>query len=228
MLFQKIQFPWRWLILVSLFTAVFVAAGFSVIGDFLRSKQRYLAVLAGGLIFVCILFDGVKIINHHFYYPRDYFEKLTVRLKTSSSCECWWTFWAKNSKAGQDAISTQPSPFFLTAKVSADAREFEIKHWSATERIFAVNEGDAAQAKLATFYYPFWKATVNGKPTEVSPSEKGLIAFNLPAERSEVRIFFEEPEYVRITFYISLFGWIIFSACFVFLFYQFIKKRTKK
>jgi hypothetical protein len=204
---QRIQFPYRWLILFSLGTAFICAASFKYLQENLKTSQRFLSFLTIGLMSLCIPYNILRTMNHFFYNPKDYFIAMINRNKTGASFECWWTKWVdadKNAKVGF------PRPVLLADKVVANERSFEIKNWSPLERVFTINEGEAGHMQISTMYYPHWKATVNGQSVTVSPSEIGLVSFPITEEKSEVRLYFQEPSHVINAFYISGAAWIIF------------------
>ncbi|MEK7723250.1 MAG: 6-pyruvoyl-tetrahydropterin synthase-related protein [Acidobacteriota bacterium] len=205
---QKIQFPWRWLIFVSLGTAMFAAASFETILAYFKTPQRYLSLLAVGLFSVSLLYNWFWVVNHLFYIPKDFFVGMTTRLKTAKSNDCWWTNWMP-SVYSEENKKLMTRLEFLPSKIVIHDRPFEIKTWAATERVFSINEGNAGQATIATMYYPHWKAMVNGQNVSVTPSENGLISFPVSTEKSEVQLFFQEPPLVIFAFYISGLAWLI-------------------
>jgi hypothetical protein len=213
---QKIQFPWRWLIFFSLGISMFVASSFETVIEYYKTPRRYLSILAVGLLFICIPYNGMRIINQMFLTPKEFFIGMTDRLKTAKSNDCWWTVWipavySEEEKAYLSKLEALP------AKIVINSREVEIQRWNATEKVFIINEGNAGQSEAALMYYPHWKVSVNEKNVAVSPNENGLLSFPVSAEKSKVRIYFQEPTQVLIAFYISGFAWIIF---FVLLFFS--------
>ncbi|MEK7723251.1 MAG: 6-pyruvoyl-tetrahydropterin synthase-related protein [Acidobacteriota bacterium] len=216
-LLQKIQFPFRWLTIFTLGAAILSAASFSLAIEYFKTPKRYLSLLLVGVSLLTITFNYNSLMSSDITFPRFFLNNITARFKTMPSYECWWTNWAQKSK------TNEKRPEFIADKIDSGNRKFEIKKWSATERIFTVNEGESTQILVATLYYPHWKATVNGNPVEITPNEGGLISIPLSNEKSEVHIFFQEPLHVMRAFYISGFAWIIFLV----LFFYSTKKSTK-
>ncbi len=206
-LLQKIQFPWRWTILVSLGCAVIVASSFDLVLGYFKTSRRYLSLVTLGLLLICIPFNLTHIMNHLFYYPKDYFNTMAEGLKASPSWECWWTTWTQ--KAGEGTRVGLPIPEFIPGKVVIENRTIDLGNWTATERTFKISAGENGLVTVATAYYPHWKATVNGQSAEVSPTHSGLISLSIPAEESNVRLYFQEPPRVYAAFYISGGAWII-------------------
>src|SRR6185369_8134333 len=73
---------------------------------------------------------------------------------------------------------------------------------------FEVDEGSPGEARVATFYYPHWKATVNGKGKEVVKDEGGAIIIPLGAETSAVNVHWEEPFRNKVAVWVSVGAWI--------------------
>lgn len=205
-LLQKIQFPFRWLTVFTLGTAILSAASFSLALEYYKTPKRYLSIIIFGLLFISMPYNYGKMMNPYVTYPRFFLNSLTNGFKSQPSYECWWTTWAQKSEDERVKHKT-PRPDFLPDKVSVNERTFEVKTWNATERIFTINEGQSGKGFVATLYYPHWKATINGRPVEVTAGETGLISFPVPAEKSEVRLFFQEPSHVIKTYYLSGFAW---------------------
>ncbi|HRH42188.1 MAG TPA: 6-pyruvoyl-tetrahydropterin synthase-related protein [Pyrinomonadaceae bacterium] len=205
---QKIQFPTRWLIFLSLGTAFFVAATFDNLVENFKSTKRFLSILAIGLLFMCLPYNFFRTMENPMSYPKDFFNGMVERIKTGESNECWWTVWSPNS-ISENGDWRLPRPELTQEKVTLNNRNVSITEWSPTERTFTINEGEAGQAKIAIMYYPHWKATVNGQSVEVAPNETGMISFPIPSEMSNVRLSFQEPQKVIASFYVSGLSWII-------------------
>src|SRR6185369_4568482 len=69
---------------------------------------------------------------------------------------------------------------------------------------FEVDEGSPGEARVATFYYPHWKATVNGKGKEVVKDEGGAIIIPLGAETSAVIVHWEGPFRNKVAVWVSV------------------------
>jgi uncharacterized membrane protein YfhO len=160
--------------------------------------------------------------NPFITYPKDYFLTIVDRFTISPSCECWWTTWAKKAD-GDQAKMALARPEFIADKVVLNDRRFEIKSWNSTDRTFTLEAGTSGQVEIATLYYPHWKAEVNGQTVEVSPSRIGLISFPVSSEKSEVKVYFEEPNFVKTAYLLSAFGWLLMP--FIFLFYWLLRRK---
>ncbi len=209
---QKTQFPWRWMTIVEIGTAIFAAAAFTPLIKYFKTPRRYLSFLFIGFWIVSISFIATDIMTPIITYPKDYFAPIVERWKSVRSHPSWWTVWSKPSQVKRELIDSAG----LGAKVLIANRTVETEKWQPTERVFQINEGEAGTFYVETFYYPHWKATVNGQDVEVSPNENGLISLPVPTEKSEVKIYFQEPHFVITAFYTSGVAWIIILSFLIF------------
>ena len=207
-LLEKIQFPWRWLAITSMTGAFFVAAGYNGLLNLFLTKARPIVLLTVGLIAICIAFTFGKVIRQSNQMPREDFALQTKYLVNARSYECWWTTWS--NKEGLNSLQ----------KVAVNDRSAQIVAWKQGEREIIFSEGIPAVARIATFYYPHWQATVNGQPTKLGLDENGVILLPLPTGTANVHIWFQEPDSTLIFSYISLCSWLIMLSTALFIFWS--------
>ncbi|MCB1025140.1 MAG: glycosyltransferase family 39 protein, partial [Acidobacteria bacterium] len=189
---QKIQFPWRWLSLLSIFAVVSFAAGLHfLLGHYGNFKViiRYAALI---LVFLIVLFGVTQSIILSDPIERTTFESNIVKWQDDVGCQCWWTIWGK------------PAALDQRLKAAAEGREIEISKWGQESRNFIVGPGKPTDIRVATFFYPFWKARVNGTGVKVENGKNGEIIIPVGSDRSVVELTFEEPVKVRIAGITSL------------------------
>lgn len=203
---QKVQFPSRWLGVVAMCAAIVATASIHYLlkGNFL--KQRVWIYLCLSFSLIIALFNFVYIFHPTSFAPqsREKFESRVEKLNENESFEYWWTIWSRRAA------------FEIKEKVLAENRTVEITEWQAEERDFTVAEGKAAKTRIATFYYPHWQATVNNIPVAIEKDENGVMLISLPAEKSTVRLIFQEPLAIRISSIVSGITWL-FLLCIFFL-----------
>ena len=192
---QKVQFPWRWMAIVSLCGVIFNAAVFERVLEYFRTEKRWLAVLVFGLIFPAFCFTTIKIMRPVDQNARAYFNPIVERLRKSGSYECWMPVWVKNERLGEVALSYKERP----RETLSDRQTEKLIHFPA---------GEAVDAQLKAVYYPHWQATVNGEKTAVGKAANGTVLLRIPAEEALVKLEFIEPVYVRASRYVSLFCWL--------------------
>lgn len=194
---QRVQFPWRWLAVVSLAGSVFAAYGIMRAAESMKRSSDTLLTASLGIVLLVFLFMGFFIVKSASYVEPAVFYEQTRNVGEVRSYEGWWPVWAT------DAAFTQGE------QAIASERAVTVNRWESLDRDIAVEPGPAASLRVRTFFYPHWKATVNNLPVEVSPSESGLIAIPLSTGRSDVRLYFEESAVNRAAFYISSAAWVI-------------------
>lgn len=213
---QRVQFPSRWMPVVSMCGAVVAAASIHYLLKGKFFKQR---IWSYGFVIIAVtiaLFDFIYIIHPTSFVPspRTKFDKMIQDLPEEPSFDYWWAIWSK------------PEAFNIKEKVRAENREIEITEWQTEQRSFIVFEGIATKARIASFYYPHWKATVNNVSVEIEKDANGVMLIPVTAEKAFVKVHFQEPLKVKIAYIFSIFTWLLFGCFVVFLTYKsFFTKR---
>jgi hypothetical protein len=100
----------------------------------------------------------------------------------------------------------------MSSPVEAGDRLLTIQSWEPERRVFSVSAGQAIDARVRTFFYPHWKASVGGRPLAVHPDPNGALVVALPAESSTVTLEFREPLRVRYATGLTILGWVFIGA----------------
>ncbi len=202
---QQTQFPWRWLSVITLMGSFLVAASHAELAEVFRSKRRPIAILAAGLVIACFVFTATQVIKPAVYISRADLIKRIETLEGGKSYDCWWPVWS------------QEQAFDNSARAAAENRDVAVNVWNSENRIFTVSPGIPTELRIATFYYPHWKAIFNGTPVTVGKDENGAILIPLGQEKARIRLTFEEPQYVRIANIASLLTALVvfFSFCII-------------
>jgi hypothetical protein len=205
---QKVQFPARWMSVVAMCGAIIVGASayFIMKGGFLKKR----AWLYGGLALVSLflLIDFVYMLYPSAFVPipRDKFEAQMLDLPEQENRTFWWSIWS------------QPDALKIKEKIVAGNRQSTITNWESEERDFTTTAGEPGFARVATFWYPRWRAEVNGFPVEVTHDENGAIMIPIPAQEATVRLWFQEPAAITIAGVFSLVTWLLLGLTFAFSF----------
>ncbi len=203
---QKIQFPVRWLPVTAMCGAVVSAASIHYLqkGSFL--KKRIWIYTTYSAILIVLFFNLIYVIHPTAFVPlaREKFEQNVLASPESPSFHFWWTNWAKSEA------------FEIKDKILAENRSSKIIEWNAENCVFEISEGKPENVRIAIFYYPHWKATVNEKAVTVEKDENGAILIPVPAEKSTVKLYFQEPLGVQIASFLSILTWfsLLFSIFF--------------
>ena len=205
-LLQKLQFPWRWLSVASLVGSVVFVIGISEVSKLWPNMKRPIIYGVISIMFAILLYDITQQVMPSAPVSRQELSARIEKIDSEEGCACWWPTWA-DSRSFQNA-----------ERVSAGSRVVEISEWRAENRKFFVAAGNETSARIATFYYPYWKAEVNGTAAEIERADDGTMNIPLPQTKANVRLFFSEPNFVSVAKSISLLAWIgLFLGILVFL-----------
>lgn len=181
---QRVQFPWRWMAVVGPFLAVFASVGIAKVFDERHSAASRVPAFALAIALAAVAFVDVMLVRGPAYLSRTAINEQLQSARGTSGCDCWWPVWADTGAFAQPE------------QIVADGRQIDIEEWAPNRRTFAVGEGSARTASIATFYYPRWQATVNGQATPVQIGNHGQIEIPLPTDAAQVELKFVEPYYV--------------------------------
>lgn len=134
---------------------------------------------------------------------RSDFENQMRELPEQQNYVFWWSIWSD-----KNALK-------IKKNVLSETRPVQITDWKPEERRFTVTDGEPTKVRIATFYYPRWKAEVNGNEVETEPDINGAILIPLPAEKANVRLYFQEPASIRIASIFSIITWLFLSFMFL-------------
>lgn len=204
----KIQFPFRWMGLITLASAFLVAAGYGPAIEYFRNHQRAKAVLLFALIGLSLSFTSFQIIRPAITIEATEFRQFIRSLRKTDSCECWWPVWAKREA------------FQRPERINTPDRNSETIKWEPLDREFRVGPGDPVHARIGGFYYPHWKATVNGDFAVVSSDDDGSILVEIPSGSASIRLGFEEPFVSRLAVIVSVSTLAFIFILFAFTFFQ--------
>ena len=198
---QEVQFPWRWLSVVSMAGSLVAAAFIPFWIDKARGKGRPIAIAICGAVAISVSFTLFQLVRQAQFLSRSEFETKLQSLSSSQGLEYWWPVWAaKRVHSG----ASQPE---ITTRVDAGSRAVLIGSWQSEDRSFQVADGPAIDARVHTFYYPHWTATASGTSLQVRPSDDGTILISLPPEATTVQLKFHEPLRSKVSAATSVAGW---------------------
>ncbi|QYO66301.1 6-pyruvoyl-tetrahydropterin synthase-related protein [Leptolyngbya sp. 7M] len=194
---SAIQFPFRWMSLATIATAFLVAAGFSPTLDLLRSKHRPIGMIAAGSLALAVAFSIFQVMRPARYSEMAIFETQVSSFRTSESCECWWPIWAKKEAFGNKA------------PVSSIDRKLIHLAGTPIDRTYSISDGPAGPARFALFYYPFWRASIEGVERTIHPAADGTMEIQLPENALDIRLNFQEPRLYLFARFVSLVIFIV-------------------
>ncbi|HEX4900760.1 MAG TPA: 6-pyruvoyl-tetrahydropterin synthase-related protein, partial [Pyrinomonadaceae bacterium] len=197
---QQVQFPWRWLAMVSMGGSLIAGAAVSTWKADPRALPRQWRTLVLGAMIISIAFTLSHVVREAQYLSPAKFEETLSEIRGSASVNYWFPIWA-NSNAPQ-----------MHHQIEVDSRQLSIYSWQAEHRQFAVAAGPATEARVRTFYYPHWSATTNGISLPTRPAADGALLISLPTEAVRVSLDFREPARNRFSAAASLTGLCLIAA----------------
>ncbi len=189
---QKVQFPWRWLSILSVISVISFASGFERFLELAKQKNRAKFYILAGFILFYFMFTCFQCIKQAQFYERTTILEISENIATKENFEEWLPIWA----------NTETSK--IKEKVLIENRKFEILEWENDEKIIRFDAGNSANTRISTFYYPHWKAYFNNIETQIEPSEDGAISVKIPSDETILRITFIEPQANIWFFYFTL------------------------
>ena len=196
-LLQKIQFPFRFLGVISICAAVFAASACNGFLEIFASRKRPLALVSGGVLLFAAAFSFAQVIRPAMFLSQAKFDGLLAGLGSEKSCQCWWPVWAHpaalESRNSEDTNQIRSIPMRING----------VEH-SARIQI-SQNESSAVEV----FYYPLWQLLVDDRAVDVGPDEVGRILVPNTALDRKLELVFVEPAYLRAAQATSIGAWIV-------------------
>lgn len=188
-----VQFPWKLLGPLAFAIAV-LAGGLPWLAQELGRERLAWPLTVGGVLLVLLTalpntfppmwnadFGGATVLDHL------RFERRGRAVGTTSAAE-YLPIWVE-ANPGPDAWLTEayeegrPLNKLDPASLPAGAQVLEATHGPTTDRL-VVESPQPFTARVLTFYFPGWRAWLDGEPVEIAPDEPfGFITVPLPAGR---------------------------------------------
>ncbi|HEU4507166.1 MAG TPA: 6-pyruvoyl-tetrahydropterin synthase-related protein [Pyrinomonadaceae bacterium] len=197
---QETQFPWRWLILISMGGSILAAAGLPMILGGPNSKARVKRMLVFGAMAISIAFTFSHVIREAQYFPSQKFERVLTDLRGTPSVNYWFPIW---SRPGIRPMATE---------VEVANRGVNVTLWEPEHRRFSVAAGPATEARIRTLYYPHWVAHSDSVTLPVRPDTDGALLVTIPENATTVELDFVEPQKTNFSTMSSLIGLIGIGA----------------
>jgi len=124
--------------------------------------------------------------------------------------------WASASANNRPSYEKCLPPALTTQKIEVPDRQLRVIQWSDLKRVFEVEAGPAAEARVATFYYPHWVAEVDGQALSIRPASDGTLLIALPPQKVVVNLEFREPARTKLSAMISIISWTLVGSLLIF------------
>lgn len=203
---EFVQFPWRFLTIVILMTSL--AAGSITL--WFKEKRQLLAT-----VYVCVFAFGIYA---SYFHPEKWFnitekEKFTGelwRLQITASIFDYLPIYAPMPPAGPPSadavIIEQNNPDLESQIIPAIVKKSNLQKYEVVN-----SQNSNINLQINTFYFPGWKAYIDGKSTNIAYSNDPLarIHISVPAGKHKVDIRFKDTPIRIISNLISLISIIL-------------------
>jgi len=92
--------------------------------------------------------------------------------------------------------------------ISEGEGDIHVQKWLFSRRVFEIRARTPVTVKVKTFWYPGWRASLNGNPWDVERDRKGLIKLRIPPGRNSVSLEFTDTLTRKIFKLLSLAAFI--------------------
>ena len=199
---SEVQFPWRWLAVVSLTGSVLLAASASRWIELFKSRIRPLHLVPLLGLILSLGFVTTQVVWEAHYLTRRQFDDFLPTMRGAVSFKDWLPVSARQ-------IIELPK---MSANVESQSRQITTEAWTPEYRRFSLSDGPGEEVRVKTFHYPNWIATAGGVPLQVRSSPDGVMLVTIPSGPTTVDLRFREPQKVRVAGLVSGLSWIFILA----------------
>ena len=178
---QETQFPWRWLTITSACLSILVAISLPELVQMWRTRLRPLSLVLSGVTVIALSFTILQVIRGATFVNRSAFDQMVASLQGSETNKDFLPVWVSERPRTMD----QP--------VETSGREVRVTEWSIKQKEFQIEAGVPIEARLRILYYPYWKATSEGKQLTTRPASDGALLVSIPETATQVEVNFVEP-----------------------------------
>lgn len=204
---EFIQFPWRWLVVLSFCVALVGTV------SFLAKRHKVVEwVLTGVLL---LLLARWLTENFHWWDPGGV--EAVLREATDVGYEGSDEY-APRASDHSELKPEQPKTAFLREEKLAGARDAtQVLLWKPEEKRFTITTQQPERVAVKVLSYPAWQVEVNGQGVKTEAREDtGEIVVALPAGKSDVHMAFVRTKDRAVGGYLSGLGVLLLLGTFVF------------
>jgi uncharacterized membrane protein len=199
---QETQFPWRWLTITSVCLSVLVAISLPELVQMWRTRLRPVSLSLLGISVIALSFTILQVIRGATFRNQSSLDQMVTSLQGSESNKGLLPVWVSDK------------PRIMDQPVEAPGRDVHVTEWSAKRREFRIEAGALTEVRLRTFYYPYWKATAEGKKLTTRPANDGALLVSIPPTATTVKVEFVEPTSTYVAGALSILGLLAIAILF--------------
>lgn len=197
---QRVQFPWRFLSIVSLCVSLLFAFFLETVRTSDPLTRRPRSMILGGLMLILATFSVKQIVLAANYLPPAQFESKMAGIGSTVGLEHWEPVWLDHS-----LFASAGPPFNYRSGITINRPSPDLLN-------IRVENPDVDPVELPVVFYPIWSARSDGAQIAVRPGEKGTLSVQTLKGHADIELRFAEPAYVLIANALSL---ISFAAAVV-------------
>jgi len=205
--FKYIQFPFRWLSITAFSVAFLSAVKFQRMEQSFSTKKEWIsnAVSSFIILLICILPSFKYITLAPVFTEQELIPSKTV----------YWTLEHLPADIDLEKLEKDGSLENRVGIVKGEGK-VEIADWKAESRMIKIKAIQPLTARIRTFYFPGWKAYIDGNQTEIKREDgSGAMLVNIPEGDYELKLVFEDTPvryYGKIISFFSFITILIFFA----------------
>jgi len=197
------QFPWRLLSLVGIASVLSTAFFFSILFKNRFFKKRE-AFLWGA---ICLLAFAL---NYSFFRP----QKMDLISDKDYLSGDLWQYQQREFLFDYLPLTVKevPEDYYQPPLILTENKgKIEIEEEKADQLRFTITD-QPGTVTIRRFYFPGWKAIVNGKKKEISVDKNGFMVLKLEENKSRVDLFLDNTPVRTLGNTISLISWFILGS----------------
>lgn len=199
-----IQYPWRFLVLISLFTSLLAGGSIWVVSKINKKTQISVVILLFILLYGNLkLFAPQEIINKSI---DSYINEENIKLVTSKISDEYMV---------KDFVKPNSKVDIAQRRISIG----EIKVDKTQELIFLTNNSQEEKVLVKIAPFPGWKVFVDNKAKKFTNTNNG-IEIKIPKDQHEVRLSFMQTQIENVSNLISLISLLALTGVILKLYYR--------
>jgi hypothetical protein len=199
---QETQFPWRWLTITSACLSILVTISLPELVQMWRTRLRPLSLALLGVTVIALSFTVLQVIRGATFRNQAAFDQMVASLQGSETNKDFLPVWVSET------------PLLMNQPVETPGRDVHVTEWSMKQKEFQVEAGASTEARVRILYYPYWKATSEGRQLTTRPASDGALLVSIPETATSVRVSFVEPASTYVAGALSILGLLAIAVLF--------------
>ena len=203
--FPTLQFPWRWIIIMEVSLCFLIGYIFSnesipALKKPLFSKRIVIYIILILSVFSSVMIFETPVFREEFLTDIIYSEKIRDYLTPTIE----YIPRSVNIKKFMSEGTYEPVSFI------SGKGQYELLDWKSAKRVIKVKAATPVELRISTFYYPGWKATIDGIETPVRVEHlTGAMMIDIPDGEHILVMTFEDTLLRNIAKFISIGTWLM-------------------